>query len=97
MYLVVIGWLYVVLLMAVAEATAINGSILGAIVTLLMYGVGPVALVVYLMDAPRRSKAAKAREMAAVAAGAGSAAPDAGGHAPAAAEDALVPSVREET
>lgn len=33
MYLVVIAWLYVVLMMSVAEATGTNGSFLGAIVT----------------------------------------------------------------
>ena len=50
LYIVVIGWLYVALMMAVAEATNANGSLLGAIVTFLLYGVGPVSLVVYLMQ-----------------------------------------------
>lgn len=33
MYLVVVGWLYVVMMMVVAEAMSPTGSILGAIVT----------------------------------------------------------------
>ena len=52
MYLVVIAWIYVVVMMAVAEATSTQGTVLGAIVTFLLYGVAPVALVVYLMGSP---------------------------------------------
>jgi hypothetical protein len=77
-YLVVIGWLYVAFMMAVAEATNANGTVLGAIVTFLLYGVGPVALVVYLMREParkRRRKAAALEERHAAT----SAQPDAGG------------------
>jgi hypothetical protein len=62
MYLVVIAWMYVVLMMAVAEATSPNGTLLGAIVTLLLYGVGPVALVVYLMGSPMRRKALRRKD-----------------------------------
>ena len=98
MHLVVIAWLYVALMMAVAEATNTNtnGTVLGAVFTFLLYGLAPVALVVYLMGAPARRKALRAREAAereaAIAAGAAaSAAPDAGGEAPA---DAVTP-VRE--
>ena len=61
MYLVVIAWLYVVLMMSVAEATNTNGTLLGAIITFFLYGLAPVALVVYLMGAPARSKAIKKR------------------------------------
>lgn len=68
MYLIVIAWMYVVLMMSVAEATNSNGSILGALVTFMLYGVGPVALVVYLMGAPARNKAIKQREAQARAA-----------------------------
>ena len=105
MYLVVIAWIYVVLMMSVAEATATNGTALGAIVTFLMYGVGPVTLVVYLMGSPFRRKAIKAREAAAMgtapdlvgaskpdAGAVASGEPDAGGKA---AADA-VPAVRKE-
>ena len=92
MYLIVIAWMYVVLMMSVAEATSSNGTLLGALVTLVLYGVGPVVLVVYLMGAPARSKAIKQREAEArarhaAAAGASPAIPsviepDAGSHAP---------------
>ena len=61
MYLVVIAWIYVVLLMSVAEATNTNGTVLGAMVTFLFYGLGPCALVVYLMRTPARNKAGKKR------------------------------------
>ena len=90
MYLIVIAWMYVVLMMSVAEAASSTGTLLGALVTLVLYGVGPVVLVVYLMGAPARSKAIKKREAEARAqhsASAGQAAvsvvePDAGSHAP---------------
>jgi mannose/fructose/N-acetylgalactosamine-specific phosphotransferase system component IID len=62
MYIVVIAWIYVALMMAVAEATNVNGSILGAIVTFILYGLLPVALVVYLMRSPGRKRAIKAKE-----------------------------------
>lgn len=79
MYLVVIAWFYVVLMMAVAEATNSNGTVLGAIVTFALYGLLPIALVVYLMGTPMRRKAIKAREAAELQAGreAASAQPDA--------------------
>lgn len=85
MYLIVIAWMYVALMMAVAEASHANGSVLGAILTFLMYGVGPVALVVYLMGHPGRRRARLAREAAetasATAASAASAQPDGSGEA----------------
>jgi heme exporter protein D len=97
MHLVVIGWLYVALMMAVAEATNTNGTVLGAIFTFLLYGLAPVALVVYLMATPARRRALKERETAAReaairAASSPSVAPDAGGET---AADAVAP-VREE-
>ncbi|MGH8847844.1 MAG: hypothetical protein ACREXQ_11485, partial [Polaromonas sp.] len=67
MYLIVIAWIYVVLMMSVAEATNSNGTLLGALMTFVLYGVGPVALVVYLMGAPARSKAIKKRDAEAFA------------------------------
>lgn len=62
MYLIVIAWIYVVLMMSIAEATNSNGTVLGALITFVLYGMGPAALVVYLMGAPARSKAIKKRE-----------------------------------
>ncbi len=61
MYLIVIAWIYVVLMMSVAEASNSNATLMGAMFTFVIYGVGPVTLVVYLMGAPARSKAIKKR------------------------------------
>lgn len=66
MYLVLIGWIYVALMMAAAEATAANGTVLGAIFTFALYGLLPVGLIGYLLDAPRRRNARKAAEQAAL-------------------------------
>lgn len=98
MYLVAIAWLYVALMMAIAEATHSRGSLLGAVITFLLYGLGPVCLVLYLMGTPLRRKARRAREAAlADAARAEPAAtdsdqPDAGRHA---AADAVAPMRKE--
>lgn len=70
MYLVVIGWLYVVLMMSVVEASGPNGSFLGAGITFILYGALPLSLVVYLMGAPARSKALKRLRPTEAAAGA---------------------------
>jgi hypothetical protein len=64
MYLVVIAWVYVVLLMSVAEATNTTGTVLGALVTFVLYGMLPISIVVYLMRAPGRNKAIKKRAAA---------------------------------
>ena len=45
MYLIVIAWTYVTLMMAVAEATSPVGSVLGAVVTFLLYGALPMVVV----------------------------------------------------
>jgi hypothetical protein len=90
MYIVPIAWLYVALMMAIAEATNPIGTVLGAVITFLLYGLGPVALVVYLMGAPARRRAIKAREAAELAQ-APSVPPDASRHA---AADTIAP-VRE--
>ena len=62
MYLVAIAWMYVALMMAIAEATHANGSLLGAIITFMLYGVGPLALVMYLMGTPHRRRARQLKE-----------------------------------
>lgn len=64
MYLVIIGWLYVVLMMTVAEATSSTGSVLGALVTFVLYGVLPSGLLAYILGTPGRKRARKAREAA---------------------------------
>ena len=100
MYLVVIAWMYVVLMMSVAEATHTSGTVLGAIVTFVLYGLLPMGLVVYIMSTPARKRKIKAREAAeladANAARASSLDPDAGGHAAGAAEPAGVAPVGKE-
>jgi membrane protein implicated in regulation of membrane protease activity len=59
MYLVAIAWMYVAVMMAIAEATHSQGSLLGAVITLLLYGVLPLALVLYIMGAPARRRRRK--------------------------------------
>jgi membrane protein implicated in regulation of membrane protease activity len=81
MYIVPIAWLYVALMMAVAEATSPIGTVLGAIITFLLYGALPVALVVYLMRAPARRRAIKAREAAEIRTTDDSTQPDTSDHA----------------
>lgn len=85
MWIVAIAWIYVAVMMAAAEATAANGTILGAVITLVVYGICPVALVMYLLSTPARRKARRAAEAQADAlakaatACAESTQPDAGG------------------
>ena len=57
MYIVPIAWLYVAVLMSAAEATSSNGTVLGALITFFLYGLLPVALVVYIMATPARKRA----------------------------------------
>ena len=106
MYLVVIAWLYVTIMMSVAEAMSSTGSVLGAVVTFVLYGLLPLSIVVYIMGTPARKRAIHARAMAeraeAEAAAAPpepsspSAQPDAGSHAPAGAQGGPVAPVRKE-
>jgi hypothetical protein len=83
MYLVAIGWIYVALMMAAAEASSPNGSLLGALFTFLVYGVGPVALVLYVMNTPARKAKLRAQALTELQqANEGSHAPTAGAIAP---------------
>lgn len=93
MYLVVIAWFYVVVLMSLAEAFSPQGTVLGAIMTLLLCGALPLSIVVYILGTPARKRALKAAQAQAQA----SAAPDAGGHAAAAAQPERITPVGEET
>jgi hypothetical protein len=82
MYLVAIAWIYVVMMMAVAEATSPNGTVLGAVFTFLLYGVMPLAIVLYLMATPARRRMRRAAEASQAARDeASGAAPDSGDHA----------------
>ncbi|MBK7059576.1 MAG: hypothetical protein IPI03_11450 [Rubrivivax sp.] len=85
MYLVIIAWLYVVLMMALAEALSSQGSVLGAVFTFVLYGLLPLSIVVYILGTPAR-KRARARREAEASADDG----DAGGHAAAAASGAAL-------
>ncbi len=105
MYLVLIAWLYVTLMMAVAEATSATGSVLGAVVTFVFYGLLPMGIVAYILGTPARKRALRAQEQAQTApqdARASSdeapspVAPDADGHAASAASAGSVPAVRKE-
>lgn len=51
MYIVAIGWLYVTLLMAAAEATVVAG-----VMTFLLYGAAPLALLLWLLGTPQRRR-----------------------------------------
>jgi membrane protein implicated in regulation of membrane protease activity len=62
MYLVLIAWIYVAFMMAIAEATSPVGSLLGAAFTFLLYGVLPMSVVGYIMGTPARRRAIKAKE-----------------------------------
>ena len=99
MYLIVIGWLYVTLLMGLAEAFSTQGSVMGAIITFLLYGVLPMSLVVYIMGTPLRRKArlqASEQGPKQPADQASGVEPNASGHAARLPEDAAVTPVRKE-
>ena len=62
MYIIPIAWIYVALMMAVAEATSSTGTLLGALMTFVLYGVLPIGLVLYFMGSPARKRAIRERE-----------------------------------
>ena len=64
MILIALAWLYVVLMVAVVEATGSDGTVLGAIVTFILYGVLPLGIVLYLMLSPARRSMRRAAEAA---------------------------------
>lgn len=57
MHLIALAWIYVVLLMAVVESLAPDGSALGAIFTFVLYGVLPLSIVLYVIGTPMRRNA----------------------------------------
>jgi hypothetical protein len=95
MYIIPLAWLYVALMMAAAEATNSNGTLLGALITFVLYGLLPIGLMLYFMGTPARKRALREREAAERAEylSQSTLAPDAGGHAP---TDPVAP-VAEET
>ncbi|HTJ96998.1 MAG TPA: hypothetical protein VL381_05975 [Rhodocyclaceae bacterium] len=52
MYIILIGWLYVIVLMAAAEA-----SLAAGLLTLVFYGLAPVALFLWIFGTPARRRA----------------------------------------
>ncbi len=98
MYIIAIGWMYVVVMMTVAEAISPQGTVLGAAITLVFYGLLPVGIIVYIMGTGSRNRArraAEAAELEALRASSGATsgdAPDASGHAPG---DAVAPERKE--
>ncbi len=61
-HLVVIAWTFVVFMMTIAEALSPQGTVLGAILTFLLYGVLPLSVLVYILGTPARKRALRARE-----------------------------------
>ena len=104
MYLIAIAWMYVVVMMTIAEAASPGGTLLGAFFTFVLYGLLPLSIVLYILGTPARKRRLKARqEQEALAAGharpspGSGVAPDAGCQPPAAAQTDGVASVREES
>ena len=54
MYIVAIGWMFVVVLMTIVEAT--TSSLLGGLGTLLFYGLLPLGLFLWLFGTPQRRR-----------------------------------------
>jgi hypothetical protein len=87
MTLVAIAWGYVVLMLALVQASGPGGSLLAAFVTLVLYGALPLAVLIYISGGKTRRQAAIARErLASDASAAGSDSVDPGGGGQAAAE-----------
>lgn len=85
MYIVAIGWLYVALMMAITEHTVV-----AAIATFLLYGVGPVALLLYILGTPGRRKRRRTAEQAADRGAAPAVEPPAGPAAKRATDDVAI-------
>ena len=62
MHIVAVAWIFVVLLMAAAEASSTQGTLLGALFTLLLYGALPLSIVLDVMGTPARRRARLAAE-----------------------------------
>jgi mannose/fructose/N-acetylgalactosamine-specific phosphotransferase system component IID len=62
MWIIAIAWMFVAVLMAVAEAVSPVGTVLGAVITLLFYGVLPCSLLMYILSTGQRKRARQAAE-----------------------------------
>jgi membrane protein implicated in regulation of membrane protease activity len=93
MHIVAVAWIFVVVLMALAEGTSPQGTWLGAFFTLLLYGVLPLSIVLYVMGTPMRRRARRASETAEAAGVSPASADPDGGRQPAG--DPLAPERKE--
>lgn len=57
MYIIAIAWLYVVLIAAISDTTVVGG-----VLTFVFWGLGPLALFLWLAGTPARRRAAARRE-----------------------------------
>jgi biotin transporter BioY len=57
MFIVAIGWIYVVLMMSITETSAVAG-----VMTFLLYGLLPVALLLYISGGGKRKRRRIAEE-----------------------------------
>ena len=62
LHLVALAWMFVVLLMTLAEGTSPQGSWLGAFFTFMLYGLLPLGLLLYILATPARRRARRAGE-----------------------------------
>lgn len=111
MYLIAIAWMYVVVMMTIAEAASPGGTLLGAFFTFLLYGLLPLSILMYILGTPGRKRRIKAQqEQEALAATQPAAsdnlasadppssiAPDAGGQPSATSQTGSITPVREKT
>lgn len=96
MWIVALAWLYVVLMMAIAEALSTQGTVLGAVFTFVLYGLLPLSIVLYVMGTPHRRRAARAAEAKADAAASAAAESSADGDSRSEPAGQAVPPKREE-
>lgn len=66
MHVIALAWAYVVLLMALAEALSSQGTLLGAFLTVIFYGVLPLSILLYVLNTPHRRRARSAAEAVAL-------------------------------
>jgi hypothetical protein len=57
MYLIAIAWLYVALLAAISDTTVVGG-----VLTFVFFGLGPLALFMWLLGTPTRRKRQRSKE-----------------------------------
>ncbi|HSY30082.1 MAG TPA: hypothetical protein VK832_21395 [Burkholderiaceae bacterium] len=57
MYIVAIGWIYVVLMMSITET-----SVTAGVMTFFLYGILPLGVILYLLGTPERKRRRQAAE-----------------------------------